>query len=129
MSTEIEARYLPPILQEVAALIGLPATVRLVEAYGGVRLYVPKKFDPDHPIVKLVGHANAALMTNAFGGDEHFDIPRALAATIAVRDHRIRRDRAAGSTHRELALRYHLTERHIRNILGPEQDDRQVDLF
>lgn len=127
--TTVEARYLPRILQDLAEIIGLAATLRLVEAYGGVRLYVPKRFDPDHPIVKLIGHAPAVLLVEAYGGEAHFDIPRAIAATRAVRDNGIRRDRDFGASHRELALRNGLTERQIRNILGDEEDDRQVGLF
>lgn len=130
MTADIEARYLPSILQDMAELIGLPATLKLVEAYGGVRLYIPKRFDPDHPLVKLVGHAHAAKLCESYGGELHFDIPRAVAATRAARDARMRNDRALGATHRELALRYVLTERQIRNILGDdEEDDRQVGLF
>lgn len=130
MTTDIEARYLPSILQDMAELIGLPATLKLVEAYGGVRLYIPKRFDPDHPLVKLVGHAHAAKLCESYGGELHFDIPRAVAATRAARDARMRNDRSLGVTHRELALRYVLTERQIRNILGDEEeDDRQAGLF
>lgn len=126
---EIEARYLPGVLQEIADLIGLPATLALVRAYGGVRLWVPLNIDPDHPLVKLVGHAAAAKLVDIYGGQEHFDIPRALGATLAVRDKQIRAQRAEGATHRELALRHRLTERQIRNILGPEEDDRQIGMF
>lgn len=130
MTAGIEARYLPSILQDMAELIGLPATLKLVEAYGGVRLYIPKRFDPDHPLVKLVGHAHAAKLCESYGGELHFDIPRAVAATRAARDARMRNDRSLGATHRELALRYVLTERQIRNILGDEEeDDRQAGLF
>lgn len=127
--TTIESRYLPGILQDLAELIGLAATLRLVEAYGGVRLYVPKRFDPDHPIVKLIGHALAVLLVEAYGGEDHFDIPRAIAATRAARDARMRRERTLGATHRELALRNGLTERQVRNILGSEEDDRQMGMF
>ena len=130
MTSEIEARYLPGILQEIAEMIGLPATLKLVEAYGGVRLYIPKRYDPDHPLVKLIGHAHAARLCETYGGEMHFDIPRAVAATRAARDARIRNDRSMRATHRELALRYMLTERQIRNILGEDKGDvRQVALF
>lgn len=130
MTTEIEARYLPGVLQEIAELIGLPGTLKLVEVYGGVRLYVPKRMEQDHPLASLIGFDNAATLAATYGGELHFDIPRAVAATRAARDRRIRDDRATGRTHRELALRYGLTERQIRNILGDEgEDDRQVGLF
>lgn len=128
MSLEIEARYLPPILREIVGHIGLPATLVLVQHYGGTQLYVPVKFDPDHPLVKLLGHPAAAKLVAVYGGREHFDIPKGEIAVKAARDARIRVERP-GCTHAQLALRYRLTERQIRNILGPEVDDRQVGLF
>lgn len=130
MTDALETRHLPGILQDIADLIGLPATLKLVEHYGGGRLYVPKRFDPDHPLVKIVGHANAARLVEAYGGEEHFDIPRNLASVLAARNARIRDDRAGGMSHRQLALHYQLTERQIRNVLVDEpEDDRQAGLF
>ena len=126
---EIESRYLPGILREIAALIGLPATLILVRSYGGIRLYVPKQFDPSHPIVKLVGHEAAMKLVETYGGDEHFDIPKGEIAVKAARDKQIRAERAGGATHARLAVKHDLTERQIRNICGPEVDDRQVALF
>ncbi|WP_293766365.1 Mor transcription activator family protein [uncultured Aquitalea sp.] len=125
----IEERYLPTVLQEIANLIGLPATLVLVRTYGGRRMYVPKRFDPDHPIVKLLGHEAAAKLIEVYGGLEHFDLPKGEVAIKAARDRQIRLERAGGSTYATLALRFALTERQIRNICGPELDDRQADLF
>ena len=120
---------LPLVLRDIAALIGLPATMRLVEAYGGTRLYVPKRFDPDHPLVKLLGHDNAARLVEQYGGSEHFDIPFAARAVRALRDREIRRQGARGMTRRELAIRNRISERHIRRIVGGETDDSQGSLF
>jgi Mor family transcriptional regulator len=129
MSIEIEARYLPPILQEIAELIGLQATLVLVKSYGGTRLYVPKRFDSDHPIVKLIGHEQAARFFEKFGGQDQFDFPKGEIAVKAARDKQIRGQRADGATHARLAVTHGLSERQIRNILGPEVDDKQIGLF
>lgn len=125
----VETRYLPGILQEIEALIGLPATLALVRSYGGIRLYVPKHFDPDHPIVKLIGHEAAVKLFAEYGGLPHFDIPKGEIAIKAARDKQIRAERLGGATHARLAVKNFLSERQIRNILGPEEDDRQVALF
>lgn len=127
-ATEVEARYLPGVLQEIASLVGLAATLALVRAYGGTRMYVPKRFDPDHPITKIVGHEAAVKLVEAYGGLEHFDLPKGEIAVKAARDKQIRAERS-GTTHARLAVKYGLTERQIRNICGPEEDDRQVALF
>jgi Mor family transcriptional regulator len=128
-TVDIEARYLPGILQEIAGLIGLQKTLALVRSYGGIRLYVPKRFDPDHPLVKIIGHEATVKLMEAYGSQEHFDLPKGEIAVKAARDKQIRAERANGATHARLAIKHGLTERHIRNILGPEEDDRQVALF
>lgn len=129
MSDNVEARYLPGILREIAELIGLAATLVLVKHYGGIRLYVPKQFDPNHPITKIVGHEASVKLVETYGGIDHFDIPKGEIAVKAARDKQIRAERSGGATHASLAVKFGLTERQIRNICGPEVDDRQVALF
>lgn len=129
LRTGLDESLLPGVLQEIAGLIGLPATLRLMQNYSGVRLYVPARFDPDHPLVKIVGHAAALKLVENFGGEEHFDIPKARAAVIAVRNASIRAEYCELSQ-RQLALKYNLVERQVRNILaGVEADDGQDNLF
>jgi len=127
VNTALLADDLPPSLRDIAELIGLPGTLRLVETYGGVRLYVPKKLDAEHKLAQLIGLEQAAKLADTYGGEMHFDIPRAVEATRAARDRCIRADQASGSTHRELALKYSLTERQIRNILGAEAENSQQE--
>ena len=119
----LDTDLLPRVLRDIAALIGLPATMTLVRVYGGTRLYVPKRFDQEHPLTKLLGHESALILIDHYGGDEHFDIPIATAHVRALRNGKIRRDRQMGATHRELARRNTMTERQIRNILQGEDDD------
>lgn len=127
--TELDESLLPGILRDIAALIGLPGMLALVEHYGGVRLYVPVRFDPDHALVKVLGHGAAAKLIEQYGGLDHFDVPRAVRAIDAVRNAAIRAEYGELSQG-QLARRYRLTERQIRNILaGAEQDDGQADLF
>lgn len=121
---------LPDSLQEMAAVIGFGGVLALVREYGGVRLYVPRTLPAEHILITLLGTAAAQRLAAEYGGREHFDIPRAEGLMRAVRNRRIRADRAAGLSLRELALKYRLTERAVSNILGSEPvDDGQVDLF
>lgn len=125
----IDIDLLPPILQDLVELIGLHATMQLVHAYGGVRLYVPKlALESDHTLIRLIGNDAAKKLQAMYGGEPHFDIPKAERALRAVRDADIRNRRLHTSV-RQLALEYHLTERQIRTICGEMEDDRQVGLF
>lgn len=120
---------LEPILQDIVRGIGLHLTMNLVEAYGGVRLYVPKlPLADDHYLVRLLGRKAAEKLQDMYGGDEHFDLPKAERALRAVRDAEIRNKRLHTSV-RVVALEYRLCERTIRLICGEMEDDRQSGLF
>lgn len=129
MNTAIDIDLLEPLLQDLVDLIGLHPTMQLVHAYGGVRLYVPKlELDGDHYLVRLIGPGAAKKLQSIYGGEPHFDIPKAERALRAVRNAAIRTKRLNTSL-RQLALEYHLTERQILNICSEMEDDRQVGLF
>lgn len=128
-ASPLRVDLLPPILQDLAELIGLHCTMQLVQAYGGVRLYVPKlELDDDHALVRLIGREAAKKLQAMYGGEPHFDIPLALASVRAVRNAEIRAKRRHASE-RTLAREYRTTERNIRLICGKVEDDRQCGLF
>lgn len=54
---------------ELVELIGEAAFVRLAEAFGGTRLYIPSKMPPDHPIVEAVGKDAAILLIERLAPD------------------------------------------------------------
>lgn len=108
---------LPALLQDFVRLIGLTATIAIVQAYGGVRLYVPKQAVPDHPLTKLIGLENLNALCVAVGGEEHFTIPKAEAALRHLRDQKIRSEHGPKSV-RQLAREHGLTERMISYIVG-----------
>ncbi len=125
----LDTDLLPPILQDIVALIGLPHTMKLVDQHGGTRLFVPKLgVAEDHPLAVLLGHRAASKLIAHYGGEEHFDIPLAARALRAVRNAQIRAERPHTST-RLLALKWRTTERNIRIICGEMADERQGGLF
>lgn len=124
--------HLPERARAIAELIGMPATLKLVERYGGMRIYVPQTIPPAHTLVDLIGRDAAERLARAFGGDEHFDLPRCTVAARRVRDALLVADFLAEMSHRQLAGKYQLTERGVRKIIaraGISADDRQPVLF
>jgi len=103
--------------QEIEQIVGQDAFAKLVERYGGSRLYVPHTLPPAHPLCQLVGSDTAGKLTADFGGLS-IDIPRALAAQIERRNDSILAERSGGITVRKLAFKYRLTERTIRKIIN-----------
>ena len=127
---------LPPLLQDFERLIGLEATMALVRHSGGLRIYIPtpERVTPDHPFAHVIGADNLFKLAEIYGGESHFQIPKAEMALIQVRNARIGHAYSTQKTARELAVEYHLTERQIVRIVAEmgvsaPGDRRQSVLF
>jgi hypothetical protein len=119
---ESDVRHLPPLAQMLVALIGFPATIRLVELRPGVPLYIPMEITADHSIAAAIGLCAAEILVKNFPG-ETITPPNCKLALVKIRHRQIRRDRSNGFSQTEAALLYGLTPRQIRNIeLGEEED-------
>lgn len=136
----IDVDDLSPTLRIICDLIGLPATLALVHARGGVRVYIPyaDHLSAGHWLVQLLGRERAEALCRGLGSGE-LTIPRARRALQLARDRAIHAERASGASARQLASRYQLSERQLWEILsreprpvsatGQARDERQMSLF
>ncbi len=123
---DIDMTLLPYVVQDIANIIGLELTLRIVRAYAGTWVWVPERFKPDWALVPLIGHAAAVKLVEKYHG-EKLDMPKCEEALRLMRNRLIVE---SAKTQAELAREYNLTERQIRNIqLGATDDDRQGGLF
>lgn len=118
---DLSTDLLPQVLQDFVRLIGLAATMILVEHFGGRRLYIPINPRADHQLAKLVGLDNLTQLSKVYGLEDHFDIPKAERALRHLRDQRIRAEYGPKSAS-ILAREHRLTERQIWNIVGRQAD-------
>lgn len=131
--TALATELLSPKLQELVELIGLSATMSMVERFGGLRIYIPANPPEEHPFAEVIGYANLVKLAEAIGVDgqgDRFLLPKAMRALNAVRNARIRDDYQAGKSTRTLAIEHHLTERHIERIVSGVRptNERQTNL-
>lgn len=127
---------LPPLLQEFERLIGLEPTMALVRHSGGLRIYIPmpERVTADHTFAQVIGLENLLKLAEVYGGESHFQLPKAEKALIQVRNARIAEAYRTHKTARELACEYHLTEGQIVRIVAAmgvkaPEDRRQAALF
>ena len=124
------AGVLPPKLAELVDEIGFPATLKLVEKWGGIRLYVPLEdnLSAEHPIAKEIGFEVARKLARAHS--EWLEVPRAARYLRSVRDKIIREAYDDASAAR-LARQFGMTRRNIFYIVGRDQPDdaKQPALF
>ncbi len=132
----IPVDLLPPLLQDFERLIGLEATMALVRHSGGLRIYIPtpERVTSDHPFAHVIGEDNLLKLAGVYGGEAHFQLPKAERALIQVRNARIAQAYATHKTARELAVEYHLTEGQVVRIVAAvgataPSDRRQARLF
>lgn len=135
---------LPKSIRDIVDLVGLPATMALVRAYGGIYLKVPTGARADGAVrarlIALMGEDAAAALIRTYGG-ERVAIARCEAALRDERDSRIIAAYDANTSAATIALRENMTERHVRNILKRvpgeghgvgelvKADDKQLGLF
>jgi hypothetical protein len=115
-------------IEDVAELVSMRAAMRLVEAFPGTVLYIPKKITQDHELC-VIGIDDAYALSRVFGGC-HLQVPM----SILSREKRrllICRLASENISRRQIALRAGCTERRVYQILEQEnvQDDRQPSLF
>lgn len=123
---------LPTSLHDIVELIGLAATLQLVERYGGITaLYIPRDIDAEHQIALALGLTAARRLAQTFGGDCIRNIPRCADGLRRMRNREIKMRRGEGVSAARLALSFGLTERQIWSILSESDvpDDRQSALF
>ncbi len=135
---------LPPSIHEVAEVIGMPATLRLVERFGGTTLLLPKGATRTgrsslQRLSGKVGGAVAEALAHHFGG-EPFYVPRCDTALRRLRDldicetfeARVRQGHTANQVVADLAILHKISDRRIWIILKntpPEGEFETPDLF
>jgi len=124
---------LPESLHDVVELIGLAATLNLVEHFGGrIALYVPRDIEAEHPLAVAIGITAARKLAVHYGTDCLRNIPRCVDGLRRIRNAELHARREAGDSPATLAHAFGLTERQVWSILAEFRDagdDKQAALF
>lgn len=126
--------YVPLI--KIVEAIGLPAAMKVVDHFGGTRIYLPlpENVDADNEIAKAIGLEYALKFAHACDfdrdPDRHVEIPLARPQLRILMKDEILRD-SEDMTERQLARKYKTTQRTIRRILAESRDPttKQPGLF
>lgn len=103
-------------LDDIAAVIGFTATLRLAAWYGNTNtLYVPAVVEDDQVLVRLIGRPAAERMAEAFPA-EYLAVPRMTAYEEEERRSRIGRLLEKGFSMREVTKFERVGERRVQQI-------------
>ncbi|MBB3963507.1 hypothetical protein [Rhizobium metallidurans] len=118
------------LTEDLLTLLGFDGFVRLVEAHGGIRIYVPQSSDATL-LPQEIGIDNAARLCKEFG--------RSYIRVPLGREHRAHKYRQDGLTNGVIARRLGITETGVEKLfsrtgvepkrVGRKRDDRQLDMF
>lgn len=128
---ELCIEYLPESIQEMIDVIGLQATLLIVQERGGIRLCVPTKVSESNWLTQLIGKEAMSKLVEYYCGEE-VEIPRCASAIKAAQDQKIFEKLKAGVSQAKLAREFGYTERGIRKLKKRlEEMSRydQVNLF
>ena len=129
--TRARASITSAVFDEIASAIGGEAASSLMRAFGGERLYVPRAFPDDHPVVVAIGATKAAVLAESFHGTR-LELPIRLKRRLIVREMASRDPRPSND---EIARAVGVTVRTIYEMLNEGEamirigDRRQPDLF
>lgn len=107
---------LPKKMEELKDVIGRTATLKMVDNFGGLSLFIPIKIKPNSRIHVAIGPEKAELLSGYYGGCQ-IHIPKLDSLKRSVRDSEIVHKRKNGFSVAELSRGYDLTQRQIYSIL------------
>lgn len=112
-------------LEDVAGVVGEEAALRLADLFGGIRLYIPAKIGPYHPLMSAVDAELAAKIVEHYHGMElalpRIDPRRARVISLA---------KSGRLTKQAIARETGYTERHVYHLIANARDeDDQGSLF
>jgi hypothetical protein len=127
---DVDVKDLPPLAQELVALIGFGATIRLVEQRPGIPTFIPKSVPAtNHWMLCVLNGKAAEALVKHYGG-ETITVPNCKLALVKIRQRHILKSREDGYSQTEAALLHGVTPRWIRALESREpEEDRNGRLF
>ena len=111
---------------ELIDLIGSDDAVALSNKLGGEMVYIPheRPLADEHPLIRAVGRDIVDSLQAQYRGERIY-VPAYLATEY--RNQQLIADYLNGTSTQDLAIRYGITCRRIRQITNPHRADRSTD--
>lgn len=95
----------------------MDAMLKVVERYNGIRLKMPIKAKPNHPLNEVIETSQFQALVDWFGGEE-IDMPKLDSVIMQIKHQRVYQLRDEGLKVADIALRLNYCERRIRQLLA-----------
>ena len=119
---QVEVSSLPPQMRRLIALLGFEATVKLLRARGGRRVWVPNTASADRVLAPVIGLRALKTLVAHYGG-EMIELPGSDKILIQARNRMLLARRAEGASYADLAEEFGLSRRWVIALCSTPEDD------
>lgn len=123
---------LPPVLAQIADVVGEDAALTIATLRGGTQVYIPPVVSADHWLAQAIGHQAANELADCLTcGIKGFrlEIPMGPMSSEAQARAQIDKMIAEGRSERDIAMATRYSIRTVRRHRAKIRDDRQMSLF
>ncbi len=124
----VDPDLLPPQIRQLVQIIGLPATIVLLDHHGGTLLRIPMNSDDSRSQLGDIVGIDAAKKLCAAKGGKRLELPKADKIIIQIRNHAIHKARETMSAN-DAAKYFNLSRRQIINITSDDNENPTACLF
>jgi hypothetical protein len=122
---DIDTSLLPPVAKLLVRRLGLNHALAIIQAWGGLPLYVPKRGIPSEFVADF-GQEAAEALYREFRGDTIGHVPSCGPALLAVRNRAIVQAAQDGASIVDLARLHKLSWRQTHNIVHGRRNGREA---
>lgn len=119
----------------VARLVGVDASLHMIDSYGGTNIFIPNKhaLNIDHEISRVIGFKQLQMLSEQLGNNT-IEVPMGSPIVLAMRNRMIRDMAKRKESNPKIARKFGVTMRTIRTIVNGEEklklnEDKNYDLF
>jgi hypothetical protein len=108
-------RALPESMRDLLQFIPLDAVLKILEVYGGIRLYIPDRPVPDKGLGAIIG-LEAAQSLASYAGSNWIQVPTLHKSKILARRASVLESLACGTSLTATARAFGMTSRNVSYI-------------
>lgn len=123
----VDVTMLPLQARDLAKIIGLPDTLKILKAYGGHRLFVPNGTKKDTQLQLLITEEGYIKLCKSHLAGSRLTLPKVDKIIEQIRNHHIRTSSDVNKA--TFARQYDLTQRHVQRIRNDHEENPTLDMF
>ncbi len=123
----VDECLLPPQMRELVKIIDLPDTIKLLQARGGQRVWIPLGRCDDTYLHEIISSDSVIKLTNSQYAGSRITLPKVDKILSQIRNLHIQSSPDVPKS--VFARQYNLTVRQVQRIRNGDDDNPTLDMF